>query len=100
MQQFVAALHKLSINCNFGQYRQTALRNQLVFGLLSKRAQSRLFETKDLTFEKAVEMATAMELSEKDVDQIQAGPTNVAYINKKNSSLHKRNERTVAKKKF
>ncbi|XP_070162295.1 uncharacterized protein [Polyergus mexicanus] len=100
VQQFVAALHKLSINCNFGQYRQTALRNQLVFGLLSKRAQSRLLETKDLTFEKAVEMATAMELSEKDVDQIQAGPANVAYINQKNSSLHKRNERTVAKKKF
>ncbi|XP_070510419.1 uncharacterized protein [Cardiocondyla obscurior] len=70
VQQFVAALHKLSINCKFGQYLQMALRNQLVFGLLSKRVQSRLLETKDLTFEKAVEMATAMELTERDVAQL------------------------------
>lgn len=36
IQQFVAALHKLSINCNFGDYLQTALRNQFVFGLLKR----------------------------------------------------------------
>lgn len=99
VQQFVAALYKLSINCNFGPYLQTALRNQLVFGLASKRAQSRLLETKELIFEKAVEMATAMELSEKDVDQIQAGPANIAFVNQKDSSLHKKSERTTAKKK-
>ncbi|CAL1678848.1 unnamed protein product [Lasius platythorax] len=99
VQQFVAALHKLSINCNFGQYLQTALRNQLVFGLLSKRAQSRLLETKDLNFEK-VEMAIAMELSEKDVDQIQAGPANVISLNQKDKSAHKKNDRVTARKKI
>lgn len=99
VQQFVAALHKLSINCNFGQYLQTALRNQLVFGLLSKRAQSRLLETKDLNFEKAVEMAMAMELSEKDVDQIQARPANVISLNQKDKSAHKKNDRVTARKK-
>lgn len=98
VQQFTAALHKLSINCNFGQYIQTALRNQLVFGLSSKRAQSRLLETKDLTFEKAVEMATAMELSEKDVDQIQAGSANVASLNQKAVALHQKNGHTTTKK--
>lgn len=98
VQQFVAALHKLSINCNFGTYLQKALRNQLVFGLSSKRAQSRLLETKDLTFEKAVEMATAMELSEKDVDQIQAGPANVAVLNQKAVALPKKNERSSQRK--
>lgn len=99
IQQFVAALHKLSINCNFGQYLQTALRNQLVFGLSSKRAQSRLLETKDLTFEKAVEMARAMELSEKDVDQFQTGPASVAAINQKVTQPSKKNGQPVLKKK-
>lgn len=99
IQQYVAALHKLSINCNFGQYLQTALRNQLVFGLLSKRAQSRLLETKDLTFEKTVEMATSMELSERDVDQIQAGPANVISLNQKDKFSNKKNERATARKK-
>lgn len=31
VQQFVAALHKLSIHCKFGDYLKTALRNQFVF---------------------------------------------------------------------
>lgn len=98
VQQFTAALHKLSINCNFGPYLQTALRNQLVFGLSSKRAQSRLLETKDLTFEKSVEMATAMELSEKDVDQIQAGPLSVGLLNQKTARTRKNNDSTATRK--
>lgn len=84
IQQYVAALHKLSINCNFGDYLQTALRNQFVFGLSSKRIQSRLSETRDLTFDKAVLVATGMELSERDTDQLHSR-TEVAvnYVNNK-----------------
>lgn len=44
VQQFVAALHKLSIHCKFGDYLKTALRNQFVFGLSNKKAQARLLE--------------------------------------------------------
>ncbi|XP_071652688.1 uncharacterized protein [Temnothorax longispinosus] len=64
IKEYVAALHKLSVNCNFGQYLKTALRNQFVYGFTSKRAQSRLLETRDLDFEKAIQIATSMELSE------------------------------------
>lgn len=42
VQQFVAALHKLSIYCKFGHYLKTALRNQVMFGLLNKKARARL----------------------------------------------------------
>lgn len=66
VKDFIAALHKLSVHCNFCNYLKTTLRNQLVFGLSSHRAQSRLLETRDLNLEKAVTVATAMELSEKD----------------------------------
>lgn len=54
IQDLVADLHKLSVHCNFGSYLKMALRNQLVFGLSNHRTQSRLLETKELTFEKAV----------------------------------------------
>ncbi|KAK2577674.1 hypothetical protein KPH14_012864, partial [Odynerus spinipes] len=80
VQQFVAALQKLSINCNFGDYQQKALRNQLVFGIQSRRIQARLLETKDLTFGKAVETAAAMELTDQDVTQLQAGQAPVEYL--------------------
>lgn len=54
VQQFLAALHKLSIHCKFGDYHNTALRNQLVFGLRNKKAQARLLEKKDVTLDEAV----------------------------------------------
>ncbi|XP_029670908.1 uncharacterized protein LOC115240077 [Formica exsecta] len=72
VQQFVAALHKLSIYCKFGDYLKTALRNQLVFGMLNKKAPVRLLERKDLTFEKAVNVAVTMELSEKSSEQMKS----------------------------
>ncbi|XP_071579209.1 uncharacterized protein [Temnothorax nylanderi] len=72
IQQFIAALHKLSVNCKMGSYLKTALRNQLVFGVSNKRIQSRLLEVKDLTFDKACQIAITMELSEKGGVQLQA----------------------------
>lgn len=37
---FVVALRRLSIHCNFGAYLETALRNQLVFGLRQQKVQT------------------------------------------------------------
>jgi len=70
VQQYVAALRKLSIHCKFGDYLNTALRNQLVFGLRNKKAQSRLLEKTDLDFEEAVRVAVTMELSDKSSAQM------------------------------
>lgn len=64
VQQFAAALHKLSLHCKFGNYLKTALRNQLVFGLSRKKIQTRLLEKRELTYEEALQIATTMELSE------------------------------------
>lgn len=97
VQQFVAALKKLSLHCNFGSYLQTALCNQVVFGLRSKRIQSSLLEMRDLTFEKAVEIATSMELSEKDVHQLQAGSLSVGYVNQKETGTFRKNNSGTSK---
>lgn len=76
VQQFLAALHKLSIHCKFGEYHKTALRNQLVFGLRNKKAQARLLEKKDLTLDEAINVAVTMEMTEKGTDQMNvAGPS-------------------------
>lgn len=102
VEQFVAALQKLSIHCNFGAYLTTVLRNHVVFGLRSKRIQSRLLEMRDLTFEKAVETAVSMELSEKDVNQLQSqmqlGLSPVDYVNQKETSASRKNKTGFAKK--
>jgi len=75
IQEFVAALQRLSINCKFGPYLSTALRNQFVFGLQKPQIQSRLLETADLTWAKAVEKASAMEMSMKDAAQLHKSNT-------------------------
>ena len=97
VREYVAALHKLSIHCKFGGYLQNALRNQFVYGLTSKRSQSRLLEMKDLTFERAVETAISMELTEKDVNQIQTGTASVNAVAQKNPGP-KRNRQEGQKK--
>lgn len=72
---------------------KTALRNQFVFGLKSHRAQFRLLETKDLTFEKVVQVATTMELSEKDAQQLQMGTSVVEYLGTKANKMEKKSQR-------
>lgn len=68
VQQFaVCVLHKLSIHYNFDDYLKTALRNQLVFGLASKKLQTCLLEKKDLIYEEALMIVMTKELSKKGV---------------------------------
>lgn len=67
----MTALRKLAINCNFGGYLNTALRNQFVFGLRSTSIQNRLLESDEVTIESALRTAQAMELSAKGSADIQ-----------------------------
>ena len=46
LKDVMAALQKLSVQCNFKGYLKTALRNQLIFELVSRRAQSQLLKTR------------------------------------------------------
>lgn len=81
VQDYVSALRKLSINCGFGNYLSTALRNQLVFGLRSERIQSRLLEMSNLTLDKAVQMAASLELSIKDAAQLHNKQSSSVTVN-------------------
>ena len=59
--EFITALQKVAANCDFGQYLTKALRNQLVFGVRNPRIRNRLIEERNLTLEKAKQIALAME---------------------------------------
>lgn len=64
LESFVVGLKKIAANCNFGNYLETALRNQFVFGLRNKSIQNRCLEKSGLTLAQAIEIAKATELSE------------------------------------
>nr|CAI5857665.1 unnamed protein product [Callosobruchus analis] len=74
VQEYYYALQKLSIICKFGEYLKMALRNQFVYGLHSRRIQGRLLESRDLTLDRAVEISTSMEMSERDANQTREKP--------------------------
>ena len=52
VQEFLTALQKSATTCKFCDYLKTALRNQLVFGLHSKKIHKRLMEITNLTLER------------------------------------------------
>ncbi|XP_029157207.1 uncharacterized protein K02A2.6-like [Nylanderia fulva] len=69
-QEYIAALQKLSLYCKFGNYLNTELRNQFVFGIKNPRIQARLLETIDLTKERALKIACAMEMADQGVNKL------------------------------
>ncbi|RLU25193.1 hypothetical protein DMN91_003285 [Ooceraea biroi] len=69
-QEYMAALQKLSLHCKFGNYLQTELRNQFVYGLKNQRIQSRLLETANLTRDSALKIACGMKLVDKGVSKL------------------------------
>ena len=58
---YVAELRRLSKTCNFGDYLETALRDQVVCGLCELTTQKELLCVKDLTLSTAIDKARAAE---------------------------------------
>ena len=63
---FDAALRKLAVHCNFGEVLQDTLRDRFVCGLRHDAIQRRLLSETSLTYDKALEIAKAMEAADKD----------------------------------
>ena len=65
--EFIAGLRRLSEHCKFGTTLEDMLRDRLVCGISDDRIQRRLLGERELTFEKAVEIATATEMASRNV---------------------------------
>ena len=63
---YVAELRSLVVYCNFEGTLEKILRDRLVGGINDSRIRKCLLQEKDLTFKKALEIAQALEVAERD----------------------------------
>ena len=70
----------LSIHCNFYQYLNRALRDRFVCGLRDFKIQNKLLNTEHLTFDDACQIATAMEMSSKQAQEMHPSQNTVNKV--------------------
>ena len=87
MSDYVAALWKLTEFCEFGEMLEDMLQDRLACGINNSRIQQRLLAKSKLTFQKALEIAQAMELADHDAKDLQASSS--ASHEQVNKVLHR-----------
>lgn len=80
IREFLAKLQKLAETCEFGGYRDEALRDRLVCGITSLTIRRKLLGVAHLTLKKAVDIAVGMELTEKEICEISSEPKTVQKV--------------------
>ena len=63
---YLSELRRLAKDCEFGEYLQTALRDQLVCGLNSEALQRKVLAEADLTLERALQISQAFEAARQE----------------------------------
>ncbi|XP_061594943.1 uncharacterized protein K02A2.6-like [Cololabis saira] len=72
--EYVAVLRELAQHCNYGDKLKEMLRDRLVCGIADDRIQRRLLAEPDLTFERVLKVAQAIETASRDVRDLQLQP--------------------------
>ena len=80
IREFLAKLQKLAETCDFGGYRDEALRDRLVCGITSQTIRRKLLGVADLTLKKAVDIVVGMELTQKEISEISSEPKTVQKV--------------------
>ena len=98
ISEFVAALRKLTQNCDFGETLNKMLLDRLLCGCNDRRLQCKLLaEGDDLDFDKAFTLAKTWEAAERGTKQIQEpAATSVRVVSA--TKLQKRSQLTSGKK--
>lgn len=86
--EFVVALKRMASTCNFGDYLNTALNNQFVFGLNNHAVQRRLLENIKLTLESAVNISEAVEIAKKSGLELNINVVNVMQAYRKKNEVN------------
>ncbi|KAL7287183.1 hypothetical protein TKK_0018615 [Trichogramma kaykai] len=66
VKSFFARLKQLAIHCSFEMELMNNLRDQFVCGIRCESTKKRLLGEKDLTFDKAIQVATEIEMASRD----------------------------------
>ncbi|XP_053391329.1 uncharacterized protein K02A2.6-like [Mercenaria mercenaria] len=77
VQDYIAVLRKLSEHCDFGDTLNDTLRDRFVCGLREANIQKRLLSKTDLTLQKAIEEAVAMETLARDASELRTSAEQV-----------------------
>ena len=68
---FVTALRHLAIHCEFGNSLNDMLKDRLICGINDARIQRRLLAEANVDFQRALEIAQAMETADRDAQHLQ-----------------------------
>ena len=82
VSDYVLALKKLAVHCNYGEYLNRALRGRFVCGLNNPKIQNKLLNTEDLTFEKACGIAKTMEMADRNTQEFHPSSSDTIKVNK------------------
>ncbi|KAL1416406.1 hypothetical protein MTO96_027969 [Rhipicephalus appendiculatus] len=82
--EFVVELKKLAATCEFGSFLEESLRDRLISGLRSEDIRCRLLSlpNKEATWERVLNIATAIETAKNDTKEILPAPADVNWQNK------------------
>ena len=80
----MSGLKQLASTCNFSEYLDTALRDQLVCGIRDQRIQRELLSLKDLTVTLALQKSQAIEVATKETENLQ----HLSAVETGNSATH------------
>lgn len=82
VSDYVLALKRLAVHCNYGEFLNRALRDRFVCGLNNPKIQNKLLNTDDLTFEKACSIAKTMEMADRNTQEFHPSRSETVQINK------------------
>ena len=91
VHEFVAALRKLALHCEFGNTLEERLCERLVRGMNDAKIQQKLITTKNLTLQQAIETAQSMQSSVENIKELvsnrwEENEINIVNSQKRNSS--------------
>ncbi|KAK9680479.1 hypothetical protein QE152_g39063 [Popillia japonica] len=91
VDMFITDLKKLSQNCNFGELRDSLLRDRIVCGILDKKVRDRLLREAKLDLTQCVNICNAAELAEAQSKQL-SEETNVSMVRKNAGNLNRKQQ--------
>ena len=92
IELFVTDLKKKSLTCEFGDLRESLIRDRIVCGVTSQQLKERMLREVDLTLEKAIALARADEETKKQMKQMNAATSAESVDNLHNNFKQKISE--------
>lgn len=79
-ENFILAVKLLAESCDFGEFRDTAIRDQLLFGLSDRKLQKRLLSEDELTLRTTERIIKSSEIAVNQADAINDGSANINSV--------------------